>query len=290
MAADPRPDRHRGRRADHGAGSDRDRSGPGGTRAPAAPVSAAAARRAAGTGQDAGGTVARVRRRIERALRRRRAAPPRIALRGHPDPARASAPRAGHTGRSVRRVPRGLRHPAGSARPGVRDSHRRMPAADTGACGAPGRREFHHRVRHRQVVERLQLVSGQLPQSDPGRHRPADLYRSRDRSGVSRGLPRTSCLQRAARAPPGPRTGMARVLRLCALLPAVADRGRHRQLRDRGRVPERGTTGVRAGGAVSGRRAGPVARDRVLPGRRAQPEVCRNSPRRPRRPDRRPRH
>ena len=49
---------------------------------------------------------------------------------------------------------------------------------------------LHGRVRHRQVVERLQLVPGQLPQPDPGQHRPADLHRSRRRSRVPRGLSR----------------------------------------------------------------------------------------------------
>jgi len=39
-------------------------------------------------------------------------------------------------------------------------------------------------------VERLQLVSGQLPQPDPGEHRPADLHRSRDRSRLpTRAIP-----------------------------------------------------------------------------------------------------
>ena len=61
-----------------------------------------------------------------------------------------------------------------------------------------------------QVVERLQLVSGQLPQPDPGQHRPADLHRPGDRSRVPRGLPRASCLQRAAREAPDARSRLGR--------------------------------------------------------------------------------
>ena len=53
---------------------------------------------------------------------------------------------------------------------------------------AAGRRELHGRVRHQQVVERLQLVPGELPQPDSGQHRPADLHRPRRRSRVPRGL------------------------------------------------------------------------------------------------------
>ena len=50
--------------------------------------------------------------------------------------------------------------------------------------------EFQRRVRHRQIVERLQLVPGELPQRDPGQHRPAGLHRSCDRSRVSRRISR----------------------------------------------------------------------------------------------------
>ena len=67
---------------------------------------------------------------------------------------------------------------------------------------AAARRELHRRIRHRQELERLQLVSGQLQQPDPGQHRPADLRRSRDRSRVPRRLPGSSRLQRAAREEP----------------------------------------------------------------------------------------
>ena len=63
----------------------------------------------------------------------------------------------------------------------------------------PPERDIHGRVRHQQVVERLQLVSGQLPQPDPGQHRSADLHRSRHRPGVPRRISRPSRLQRAAR-------------------------------------------------------------------------------------------
>ena len=124
----------------------------------------------------------------------------------------------------------------------------------------PPTRAVHRRVRHEQAVERLQLVSGQLPQPDPGQHRPADLHRPRDRSGVPRRLPRAPRLQRAAREEPGPRSRLGRILGVPAVLAAVADCRRHRQLRHRGRVPGRRTRGVRARRAVPGGRAGSVAR------------------------------
>ena len=78
---------------------------------------------------------------------------------------------------------------------------RTLPYVESAADGA-----VHGRVRHQQVVERLQLVSGRLPEPDPGQHRPADLHRSRDRSRVPRRLSRSSRLQRAAREAPGPRS------------------------------------------------------------------------------------
>ena len=60
----------------------------------------------------------------------------------------------------------------------------RLPAADEfrRICR---RRNVQGRVRHRQIVEWLQLVSGQLQEPDPGEHRSADLHRSRHRPGVS---------------------------------------------------------------------------------------------------------
>ena len=90
-----------------------------------------------------------------------------------------------------------------------------------------------------QVVERLQLVSGQLPQPDPGEHRPADLHRSRHRPGVSRGLSRPSRLQRAAREAPRARPRLDGVHGLSAVLAAVADCRRDGQLRHRGGVLRR---------------------------------------------------
>ena len=56
----------------------------------------------------------------------------------------------------------------------------------------PPGEQLHRRVRHEQVVERLQLVSGQLPQPDPGQHRSADLHRPRDRSRLPRRLSRAT--------------------------------------------------------------------------------------------------
>ena len=117
---------------------------------------------------------------------------------------------------------------------------RRLPRAHArSTCTLPAGRALHRRVRHQQVVERLQLVSGRLPQPDPGQHRPADLHRPRDRSRLPRGLPRASRLQRAAREAPGQGSRLDRVHRLSAVLAAVADRRGHRELRHRGRLSRR---------------------------------------------------
>ena len=59
-------------------------------------------------------------------------------------------------------------------------------------------RDVQARVRHRQELERLQLVPGRLREPDPDQHRPADLHRSCDRPGLPRGLPRPPRVQHAA--------------------------------------------------------------------------------------------
>ena len=119
-------------------------------------------------------------------------------------------------------------------------------------------------------MERLQLVSGQLPQPDPGQHRPADLHRPRDRSRLPRGLSRAPRLQRAAREAPGARSRLGRVHGLSAVLAAVADRRGHGELRHRGRVPGRRAAGVRA------RRALPAGGPRSVAGGR-RTTTCRRS-------------
>ena len=83
----------------------------------------------------------------------------------------------------------GLRDSQGARRSRVPGGDSRLPPADEFRRSADGR-NVQGRVRHRQIVERLQLVSGQLQEPDPGEHRSADLHRSRDRPGVSRGLSR----------------------------------------------------------------------------------------------------
>ena len=132
----------------------------------------------------------------------------------------------------------------------LRSRDRRMPRAHAAARAAAGRRELHRRVRHEQAVERLQLVSGQLPQPDPGQHRPADLHRSRDRSRVPRGLSGSPRLQRAAREASRARSRLGRVHGLPAVLAAVADRRGHRELRHRGRV-SRATSAPRSSATCS---------------------------------------
>ena len=84
---------------------------------------------------------------------------------------------------------------------------------------AARRRALHRRVREGQAVGRLQLVPGQLPQHHPGEHRPADPHRSRDRSGLPRGLSRPPPPERAARAAAGAGAGLDRVLGATAVRP-----------------------------------------------------------------------
>ena len=173
------------------------------------------------------GRASVVRRGVEGALRRRRADLPGVALPGDPRPRSSKRfPGSGSAGRALRRVAARVRHPARQARRGLPDRHRGVPRTDAAARHAAGRRAVHRRVRHEQVVERLQLVPGRLPQPDPGQHRPADLHRPRDRSRLPRGLSRPSRLQRAAREAPGEGSRLDRVHGLPAVLAAVADRRR----------------------------------------------------------------
>ena len=117
---------------------------------------------------------------------------------------------------------------------------RRMPGADARrTCSCRRDETVHAGVRQEQIVERLQLVSGQLPQPDPGEHGSADLHRSRARSRVPRGISGTPRLQRAAREAPGARIAAGSSSPFTAVLAAVADRGGHGQLRHRGRVSGR---------------------------------------------------
>ena len=114
-------------------------------------------------------------------------------------------------------------------------------------------------------MERLQLVSGKLPQPDPGQHRSARLRRSRRRPRLPRRLPGSSRLQRAARAASGARARLGRVLGLPAVLAAVADRGGHGQLRHRSGLSRPRRAGVREDGPLSRGRSRSGARRRVLP-------------------------
>ena len=181
-------------------------------------------------------------------------------------------------GRALRRVSQ--RGSSSRATSSTRSSRRRFNGCRERTLQhvtLPESEQFTHRVRHQQVVERLQLVPGQLPQPDPGQHRSADLHRSRGRSRVPRGLSRSSRLQRAAREAPGARPRLDRVLRVSAVLAAVADRGRHGELRHRGRVSGPGARRVREDGRSSRRRPRPGAGRRVLPraGTRRSAGVCR---------------
>ena len=123
----------------------------------------------------------------------------------------ARLPGRGTAAAALRGVPQRVRDSARSAR---RRVHRRRSTAAGSRTlehiDAAAGRAVHGGVRHRQELERLQLVPGQLPQPDSGEHRPADLHRSRDRSRLSRGLSRPPRLQRAAREEPGARSRVAR--------------------------------------------------------------------------------
>ncbi len=159
-------------------------------RAAAAPVSQTADRVAAVASRDAGRRAVGIRRRIEAALRRRRADAYGAGIRRRARRARATPARHGLVARALSGVSRPLHDPEGPAVRRIRRRDRGLPRAYARAHRAAGRRELHDRVRDEQELERLQLVSGQLPQPDPDQHGLADLHRSRDRSGLSRRLPR----------------------------------------------------------------------------------------------------
>src|SRR4051794_22901362 len=88
----------------------------------------------------------------------------------------------------------------------------------------PAGGKVHCRIRDQQILERLQLVPGRVPQPDSGQHRSADLHRSGGRSRMPRGLPGAPRVQRAAREAPRQGSRLGRVHRLSALLTAVAHR------------------------------------------------------------------
>ena len=161
------------------------------------------------------------------------------SLRGVLDELERRLPGSGHVARALSGVPRPVRDSEGPAVGGVRRRDRGLPRAHARAHRLAGRRKLHARVRHEQELERLQLVSGQLPQPDPDQHGSADLHRPRDRSRVSRRLSRPSRLQRVARAAPRSRPRLAGVLGVSAVLAAVVDRRGDGQLRHRGRVSRR---------------------------------------------------
>ena len=135
-----------------------------------------------------------------RALRRGGAGQDRSGVRGGAQAARGEAAGRGHADRALRSLQAGVRHPDGARRSRVPGGDPRLPRAHVPCVDLPTEESFTRRVRHRQIVERLQLVSGQLQEPDPGQHRPADLHRSRDRPRVPRGLSRaitsTTCCSR----------------------------------------------------------------------------------------------
>ena len=193
-----------------GVGADRPaRSDPGARRrnAPAAArLPDAAAPGALDARRDAGREAALVRRGIPSALRRRRAGEHGRALPASPRRAGPRAPRARRLRdppRALRSVPEGLHDPERQGGRRLPGGDRGMPRPDHPPHPAPAGRELHGRGRHRQVVERLQLVPGYLQEPDPGQHRPADHDRPRDRPRVPRGIPGPPRVQHAAREEPG---------------------------------------------------------------------------------------
>ena len=213
---------------------------------------------------DAAGPQVPLRRGIARALRRGGAAQRRGDVPGGDRRRwrRASAAAASWRRATRRSARRSSSRPTSS----TPCSRRRLPSAADAPRPprAAARRALHRRLREGQAVERLQLVPGQLRQPHRGQHRPAGLHRPRHRSGVSRGLSRAPRLQRAARTAPGQAARLGRVLGLSAVLAAVADRRRHRQLRHPGGVQRGRAAAVRARDAVSAGRARSGARRRVL--------------------------
>ena len=148
----------------------------------------------------------------------------------------------------------------------IRSSRLRLTRAarGPGARAAAAGRALHRRVRDEQVVERLQLVSGELPEPDPGEHGSADLHRPRHRPGLPRGLSGASRVQRAARAAPREGARMDRVHGLSAILAAIADCRRHGQLRHRGGLSWRRAGTIRAVRSLPARRPRRLARTGVL--------------------------
>ena len=139
-----------------------------------------------------------------------------------------------------RGVPAAIRDSAGEARARVPRGDRRMPRADAAHIALPAGEQFTLEYVTGKSWSGYNWYQGNFQQPDPGQHRPADLHRSRDRPRVPRGLSRAPRLQRAARAAPGAGARLARVLGVPAVLAAVAHRGRHGELRHRGRVSRRG--------------------------------------------------
>ena len=199
-----------------------------------------AARVDAGANRDVVGRQADLRRGIARAVRRRGAVHPDTHFQTTLDELEQHCCQGGaRSSIATTRCARDFLIPSAALVARVRAWP--SPNAARGRCPrrAPAGGELHRRVRHEQVVERLQLVSGRLPSLIQVNTDLPDLHRSRGRSRVPRGLSRTSRLQRAAREAPGARPRLGRVLRLPALLAAVAHCRRHRQLRHRGGVSGR---------------------------------------------------
>ena len=225
-----KPDRT-GRQGD--AGRRRDR-----TASP--PVSARRAFRGERPAAHAPGRAAVVRRRVARALRRHAPTLPESHSRRSSTSWTNASPVAVRWSTATRHGASRSSFPTTKLDQRLHDRHRRLPRADdASASPAAGGRKLHRRVRDRQVVERLQLVPGRIPQPDPGEHRSADLHRPRGRPRLPRGLSRAPRLQRPAREASRAGSRLDRVHRLSPVLSAVAHRRRHGQLRDRGRIPGR---------------------------------------------------
>ena len=96
----------------------------------AAPLPRAAARGARRPRAHAERRAPVVRRGVDGALRRGGADLSRVALSGDSRPARQAVSRQRAARRPLRRVPRGVHHPARPARRGLPGGHRRLPRAD----------------------------------------------------------------------------------------------------------------------------------------------------------------
>ena len=205
-----------------------------------------------------------VRRGVEGALRRGGADAARITLPEDPRPARKQLSRAAVRCSSRYEEFRAVRDPARQARHRLQGGDRGMPRTNARAREAARSERF--------TVEYVTNKSWSGYNWYQGNFRSliqvnTDLPIYIDRAvdlACHEGYPGPPRLQRAAREAPGARPRLDRVLRLPAVLAAVADRRRHRQLRHRGGLPRPERIAFERAVLFPARRPRSGARRRVL--------------------------